>query len=297
MEKPKGFRLVGKNFFLTYSNLEQQSPGTTPDHIIGGIENDLLADKWEVCWEYHADGSLHCHALVFFSKKVDSIDPHHFDIAGCHPNIQRPPPKTLGAKLNRWKQTKLDYIWKDGKFVSHGFRSLPSSSMNYLKVKADIQAYKNDHIYAALEHPFPFKLPNGVEQKQPPLHEKKNNWLIIGDSDAGKGKWLYETFNGKKHLYVGPKGHSGRFDNYVDQRVFIYDDHDDYCREELIKISNLAPLGGSMTLPARYCPKLLETGVRRVIIIICNPGKAPSFQHDEAFTTRFNVIDMNAMSQ
>lgn len=289
--EPKTSRLRGKNFYLTWSDLDAYD--MTPDHIIGAIENDLCASKWIVCWEKHANGHWHCHARIAFTEKVDSLNMRLFDIGGCHPNIQTPGQKKNGASFRTWAQQKDDYIMKDGKFVIWGLRQLPASRVNYLKVKADYEAFKHDHIYHGLSHPFPFKLPNGVEQKQPTLDDKKCNWLIVGDTNMDKSKWISSTFRGKK-FFVVPigKNYSGRFDLYEDQRVFIYNDHDTHPREEIILITDIAEVGGNAALPARYHPRMLETDVRRVVIIICNPNNRPSWEHDKAFQSRFNTIDL-----
>jgi len=72
-------------------------------------------DEYCIAKEAHADGSPHLHAYLKFASNFRSRDCRCFDVAGFHPNIERP----------RSIKAVIKYVQKDGDFlVSPGIEDL-----------------------------------------------------------------------------------------------------------------------------------------------------------------------------
>lgn len=303
-KKKGGFRLKGNWFFLTYSQIGKQ--GIEASDIMGALMDEYGVKSMLIALENHADGGTHVHALINTIIKVQSRDPYYFCIGGCQPNIQRPPSKKppvnedgkpIGPPGNpaKWRQEKRAYIMKDGNFTTtEGYRYLEAKIDNYKRRKEDFLEFKRDMERRNTKSPFPFKLPTGDIQDKPGKAEKKCNWMIVGDPDTGKSKWVYETFNGKKHYSVPAGKHP--WDNYDEHELIIYDDVE-APREDVIRLTNIYPKGGEYCLPARYNNKALTPNIRRVVIILCNEGHEPSWCNEEAFQSRFTTIRAKHIAQ
>lgn len=83
------FRINAKNFFLTYSNVEQQGWLEFTKDELATFLNAIPGVEYVItCREVHEDGSPHFHAVVRFEKKKDIRNNRFFDFNGVHPNIQ-----------------------------------------------------------------------------------------------------------------------------------------------------------------------------------------------------------------
>lgn len=83
------FRLNARNFFLTYSNVEQQGWHAFTNQELFEFLTALSGTTY-VCvgQEQHEDGSPHFHAIVTFKSKKDLRNESFFNFGNCHPNIQ-----------------------------------------------------------------------------------------------------------------------------------------------------------------------------------------------------------------
>lgn len=77
------FRVQRKDYFLTYSQCN--------------LDPQLLYDKFKeennilyfvIGQEHHADGNLHIHAFLIYSRSKDIRNERYFDILGHHPNMR-----------------------------------------------------------------------------------------------------------------------------------------------------------------------------------------------------------------
>lgn len=73
-----------------------------------------------VCREKHDDGNPHLHAVLKFTKRVQSRQARIFDVKGYHPNIQSV----------RSIKKSLDYVAKDGEFTDIGPVPTAGSAMD-----------------------------------------------------------------------------------------------------------------------------------------------------------------------
>lgn len=99
------FKFDSSTAFLTYPQCSLE---------IDVLVNELrkLQDiEWaRVCRERHEDGNPHLHAVIKFTKRLQSRDQRVFDVSGHHPNIQR----------IRSIKHALQYVTKDGEFRDYG---------------------------------------------------------------------------------------------------------------------------------------------------------------------------------
>lgn len=103
---PTGFRLQAKKVFLTYPQANNIELKELFDFL-----KSKGTDKLVVSEEEHEDGGRHFHALVEFTRKVNTRKVDYFDFNGNHPNIVKP---------NSPKGT-FDYVTKDGNYINDGW--------------------------------------------------------------------------------------------------------------------------------------------------------------------------------
>lgn len=105
------FRVQGKNFSLTYSNVQQQGwHEFTKEDLLNYLKTLEHSSYALVCEEKHENGETHFHALVQFSKKRDIRNQRYFDYGNCHPNIQ------VTRNVKEW----MEYCKKDGDYIEDG---------------------------------------------------------------------------------------------------------------------------------------------------------------------------------
>lgn len=105
---PAAFRFAAKKVLLTYSDVCEE---ITREAVLYDLEDRYPIVTYLVAEEQHQSGGRHIHALLEFSRRVDSIDVRCFDIADSihqhHPNIK---PVKYG-KAN-WDKAR-DYVSKE----------------------------------------------------------------------------------------------------------------------------------------------------------------------------------------
>lgn len=274
-EEKKTFRFQGRMVFLTYSKCNM----TGPD-MIKELNAKGKIYKWVYGQEKHADGTWHLHVLLHFEKVVDTERESYFDVMGYHPCIV---PANF-AKWKAWWEEKQDYCMKDGLYEMN-YEDRVIGRDNYIKRKADAEAWKSACDYRQLKDPYPLTLPGGKVVEKPGRHDKLCNYLIVGPPDLAKSEALNEAFDGKRIYSVTP-GKDG-FDQYQGEELILFDDIIPK-RSELFHFLQYRTFDAYM--PSRYHNKKLKKCQRRAAIIICNYGHEPEYVTDAAFLRRFNII-------
>lgn len=106
MPRAGTFRLKGSAFFLTYP----QTPHNVATDLITFFKSIRHYQGCVIGKELHEDGSEHLHALVQFSRQIDSTRTTFFDVAGRHPNIQ----------VARRPTDVYNYVVKDNNYITDG---------------------------------------------------------------------------------------------------------------------------------------------------------------------------------
>jgi hypothetical protein len=101
------FRFYSTRAFLTYP----QAAAIPSKEFLHDFLMALGATKVLVARELHQGGGVHYHACAEWTARFSSRDERVFDVAGCHPNIQRP----------RSFKSVLVYVVKGGDYVNTGF--------------------------------------------------------------------------------------------------------------------------------------------------------------------------------
>nr|QTE03380.1 MAG: replication-associated protein [Grus japonensis CRESS-DNA-virus sp.] len=106
--KPRGFRMNGMNFILTFPQCDTKKE----------IAVERLEQKWKdemkgyiVCEEQHKDGTPHLHVFLQFHNRKNFKDPHWADfIAGKHGDY----------KVCKSVSGSVRYVTKDGNYIAKG---------------------------------------------------------------------------------------------------------------------------------------------------------------------------------
>lgn len=287
----KAFRFRGKQIGLTYVNgditvddikqhLSKLSNGNPLKCFIAGRE---LAPS---------TNAVHYHVYVSYANKLDVRGGRRMDVGGCHPNVVKI------SKGRRNRQNWIEYCLKGGDTVTwpQDHRTiLFRNSQNFIRDSADHNQWLVWVQSIGRASPFPWKLPNGEEQHQPTAAEKKCGHLILGAASSGKTRWWMEEFAGKLVYPVHNKDTIGRYDNYQQQPIVIFNDVIP-TRSELFMLGEYHG-GFNLFLTARYHNRPLPKE-RVVCIICCNRDYMPDYakpENDEsgAFASRFEVFDMD----
>lgn len=96
-------RVNCKWLMLTYSQ--------TPDDFNPEKIADLAKQNSAKCLiskEYHKDGGTHYHALLYFEKRFQTRNVHHFDVQGRHPNW---------LTVRSTPERAWDYVGKEGEIM------------------------------------------------------------------------------------------------------------------------------------------------------------------------------------
>jgi len=107
-DKPKRFRMQGKNYTLTYAKCT-----TSKEAAAANIEAQFGKDivGYVVSEELHKDGTPHLHAFVQFKEKKTFCSPDCWDfVAGQHGSYE------VTRHIRNW----VTYVTKDGKFLAKG---------------------------------------------------------------------------------------------------------------------------------------------------------------------------------
>lgn len=270
------FRLRGKHFFLTYSSLENQ--GVASDTILGSMLVDHNAAAIQAGEEKHRDGSTHIHIVMKLAEPVDSTDVRYFDVAGAHPNIQRPPKKATGAKVKNWQIEKRAYVMKDGNFwppeedpLSYRHMGFMLGPKNFRNNKADWEAFKANCEMKRDASPYPFKLMDGTVVNKPGPADKKCGYIICGPANCGKTYHFGKEFANKK-VYKPAYG-DHMWDAYNQEEVVWFDDHAKISKSDVMLLIECHQV--KTHIGARYYNKQLPMNRRTGVIITCNRDNRP----------------------
>lgn len=102
---PRGYRFNAKGFFLTFPQCDVSKEEALSNLL------ELRPCEWAVVGrERHADGNFHLHICGAFEEKVNTVNPHYFDVVtGQHGSYE----------TMRNKKKAVEYVTKDGDFLEY----------------------------------------------------------------------------------------------------------------------------------------------------------------------------------
>jgi len=264
------YRAQGRNFFLTYPKCDW-----TKQRVFDFLTAQFAPSNLVVCTEKHQDGTPHCHAVMQFSHKKDYSSCRWADLGGDWHGYY-----TTCRSVNAC----IAYVMKDDDYLLPNEKKWVSPH-NFKKEKADWDAWVQHRQYQQLKNPFPFELFDETIN-QPLPAEKKINWLFIGLPDQNKTLAIQSALEGKKAYTRTPSTYP--YDDYNDEDVIVFDDHVPAI-EEIINVSNCYKIRTPVWGNTRYSKRYWKMNQRRVMLIICNPQRIPTYWQDDAFQARFNI--------
>jgi hypothetical protein len=169
----RSFRLRGKRFFFTWSQVEW-----TTDHAQVKTLLDSIAtvEYTIIAREQHKDGGTHFHAAVQFTKSQDRKVSGHADLDGQHPNIKNK------ANARAWEAAK-DYCKKDGQFKEYGEQDTNSGEL--LGSKIDELYDQAEDFYAFLKLCLDNSVPFGYCQASWNAKQTRSPTIDVGETSAG----------------------------------------------------------------------------------------------------------------
>lgn len=113
--KKKQFRLRGKKFFLTYSQLNLFDLNTGKDQILEKLEQKIPHKivEYVICEEKHRDGGTHYHVYLEFNQRVELFGSNCLDLEFGGINYHG------SYETVRKKDSALHYIVKKGNFIAN----------------------------------------------------------------------------------------------------------------------------------------------------------------------------------
>lgn len=113
-KEKKQFRLRGKKFFLTYSQLNILELSTAKDQILEKLEQKIPEKiiEYVICRENHQDGGIHYHVYLEFNRRVELFGPNCLDLDFNGINYHG------SYETVRLKRNSLEYITKKGDFIA-----------------------------------------------------------------------------------------------------------------------------------------------------------------------------------
>lgn len=296
------FRFNARKTFLTYA----QCP-IAPGEFLSLFP---LANRVSTCFakqERHKDGSLHLHAYISFSQKLDLSSPQCFDLVERHqdgdnggpdaaaPRRFHPNIKRVGGPEDLVRT--YEYLCKDGvpPVELAGKIDLYKFSKNFCNVFRDRTSWLNYRRGLSQGPPsWPIQGPNGQVFDNPSNAGKKRNVWLWGPPDSGKTKWLEEKVYCFQNYKVGNNRYP--FDLYVDQQIIIYDDLLPKA-QHLLVLGNTSAFARPVPGDTRYHQRIIPPGLALWTVVASNLTIAEAFQEEtastiEAIKARFIEIEM-----
>lgn len=261
VQKKKGFRLSGKNLFLTYPQclLEKQDVLDLLTSKVG-IEYALVAR------EFHADGNPHIHVFLTLKKKLNTTRVDFFDLGNYHGNYQ----------TARNSDDVLDYCRKAdsdplsfGVYVGNGQSAVQKRA---LQNKAILGTPLPQLVDEGIVHISQYKKIKEcvnlyqLDKTTVPDYMPKKCYWIYGPTGCGKSRYVRD--NHPNACYYKPQ--NKWWDGYSGETVVLIDDFDlqGSCLGHYLKIwadcysfvaevkgTTIKPIIDTFYVTSQYLPK------------------------------------------
>lgn len=178
-DKPKKFRLQGKNYILTFPQCDVKKE----------IAVERLEQKWKddlqgyiVCEEQHADGTPHLHVFLEFREKKHVRQIDYFDfIGGKHGNYQ----------VAKRVRASVEYVTKGGNYLAKGL------DVEAIKKK---RASKSTDVAKMLMEGKSISEINAVDPGYVMINKRKleeyEQWITVEKHKKSKEEWVPPSLEG-----------------------------------------------------------------------------------------------------
>lgn len=216
-KRNRGFRLTGKNFFLTYPQCSIEK-----EDAASSLQHKLALDYLLVAREYHEDGSPHLHALITAKKKTDIKNANFFDLGANHGNYQTArntddvrayiqkadsAPLEIGIYMSN-KQSEVQKRANDNRLIIE-------EPLHKLVDRGEISIYS----YKLLRES---KMLYNLDKIEVPEYMPKTCFWIYGKTGIGKSRWVRTNYPGQFY----EKAQNKWWDGYAGQKIVLLDDFD-----------------------------------------------------------------------
>lgn len=307
-----GFRLTGKNLFLTYPDCPLEKEWAS--ECLLGILGPEVVQYMRIGREPHADGRPHLHVFISLIKRGNFKDSRKFDLRAADGTVYHG-----NYQCTRSAKSVLKYVSKGGDVLNWG--ELPATLMDEMDRKAQLEAiaaiptesqlyayiYANglDRSYNALSrywHSLQGTMTTscsfGLESFRPPmellanlngLSESVKALVVVGSSGIGKSQYLIARF-ASSALRVTHMDDLGKFNAKV-HSLILFDDMEfgHYPRASLLHLFDI-PTDRSIHI--RYRTARIPSMTQ--IVVVCNSTALCFGVHDgdTALMRRLHIIQL-----
>jgi len=288
-----GFRIDAKNFFLTYSNVEQQNWTEFTKEALSDFLRSITGVVYViVSKELHEDGATHFHALVKFNRKKNLRNSAFFNFGGVQANIQSC--RNVPASIQYVKKDN-DYIEFGGNQDNNDLAQICAGMdrLTWLQycIRERIPYGYCDEIWQLVHRVRTSTIEEGEEivgTMCPRLEEFRYDGplslVLVGSAGCGKTTWA-KRFLPKPILFVT---HIDRLKDYdpTYHRSIIFDDMDFNHFPRTAQIE-LVDRENPRDIHRRYGITNIPAGVPK-----CFTGNFRPFMEDEAINRRIRLINI-----
>jgi len=247
--------------------------------------------------EYHEDGNRHLHAYIQFKDKLNIKCPKHFDFKWTDPSTGIEDDFHCNLQTTKKRSNWIKYIKKDGNFkdseVDHF--DLEDYPMGKKQAAFNDNEFIQQERFLSQREPIDWSVvtitsKDGTkhQMKEPDPANKKRHWWIVSAPNAGKSRWVENTFRNKK-VFMRERN-TYPYEGYRDEKVIIMDD----SVPKFIEIAAVANTYGTSKPvygDTRYTRKYWKQGTTRTMIVLTNLHPRQCFTETlDAVMSRFIVI-------
>lgn len=281
------FRLQSKAVFLTYPACNKD-PNDLLLFLLDKLPN---ATRVRTAQEHHNDGSLHCHAAILCSKRMDIKSASFFDFDGSHCNIQKCKSFNKSWAYLAKEENHCDYEEEQSE-EDYKHPSEFESKFDYLEysmAKGTSFGYANEFwkLHSSVTPPIITETTEIEGTINPVLYFNKpslnKTTLLIGPSGIGKTTWAKREAT-KPALFVSHIDDLKKVT--IEVKCVIFDDMD-FTHWPRTSQIHLVDSDNARTINVRYGTVHLPAGLQKIFTANSRP-----FLIDEAIERRLYTINL-----
>lgn len=280
-----GFRLQGKQIFLTYSQCDLD-----PNELLLWLLDKVDPIRLRVGQEHHEDGGLHLHCVLKSRKRLNIQSERYFDWQGFHPSIE---------KVKHWEKT-WKYCAKEGNYFDYEGEGESDDEVDPDAFDCE-SSYLRDSMRAGVPYGYASRLwqiskgqkapilqttPRKGSVSAPKLLEDMVPWrttVVVGETGVGKTTWALQRAQ-KPCLVASHIDDLKGLNNGI--KCIIFDDMD---FSHWPRTSQIHLVDGDLprSINIRYGVAKIPAGIQKIFTANYYP-----FVQDEAIKRRVDLINL-----